>query len=235
MGSFFVPWTGHSGARPGALWIVAAILGCSGAPSATQPVTPSPGTPPPPASPGTTVVSDEFDRSTLGTSWSIQTNTGGVVSLVGGDLGTGSGSLLIVSYVGSSLPPDQFSEVRLSTAYDNGAMKGVQVFVRRQGAVGVTAWRYGFHYYNPSGKYTLKYDGGPTTGTDFLQEVAGSPPQPGDVLRIEVRGTTLKGLVNGVEVARATDGRLSGGLAGIAINPARASPRVVARWSGGGL
>lgn len=187
----------------------------------------------PPATP--VIVTDDFDRTALGPSWSIQANTGATVSLMSGDFGVGSANLLIASYIGSVLPPDQFSEAELSPAFDGTALKGVQVFVRRQDGPGVTPWRYGFYFNATTGFYTIKYDGGPTAQTDFMREVVGAPPLAGDVIRIEVRGTLIRGLLNGVEVTRVNDGRLTAGLAGLAFNPSRIAPRIVTRWKGGGL
>ncbi len=221
------------------MWLVTSgVLACSGEVAAptSLPLGPNPPVPPIPPVPKVPIlVIDDFDRASLGAAWSIQPNTGAVVSLGNGDLGTGSGNLLIASYIGAVFPGDQFSEAEFSAAYDNSALKGVQVFVRRQDGPGVTPWRYGFYYNGPTQKWTIKYDGGPTAGTDFMREIAGAPPAPGDVIRIEARGTLLRGLLNGVEVARVTDARLTSGLAGVAINPWRAAPRTVARWTGGSL
>lgn len=207
----------------------ATVIACSSGPIA-------PTVSPPDSVPVTPiVVSDDFDRTTLGPSWSIQPNTGATVSLSNGDFGVGSANLLIASYVGSTLPPDQFSEAELSPAFDGSALKGVQVFVRRQEGPGITPWRYGFYFNAPTGFYTIKYDGGPTAQTDFMREVAGAPPVAGDVIRIEIRGTLIRGLLNGAEVARVNDGRLTSGQAGLAFNPSRIAPRIVTRWRGGGL
>ena len=103
--------------------------------------------------------------------------------------------------------------------------------MRRQ-ATGVP-WRYGFHFEPTLGSYLLKYDGGPSV---ILASRPGSHFLPGDVVRIEARGSTLRCFLNGVLILTATHSALTGGAVGVGINPLEA-PALYAfeSWRGGEL
>jgi len=128
-----------------------------------------------------------------------------------------------------------------------------QVYVRRRTN---DLARYGFHFNdeNEDGtgianpRWEIKYDGVPTAQTRILASVPATMPQPGDTLRIEVRGTSpvlIKGFHNGMEVISATDSAhqriTASGVVGMVSRVRRggftAPPNspVFAGWRGGSL
>lgn len=181
--------------------------------------------------------SDAFERAALGPSWSVHAGTPGIVA--GSDLGLLAGSIAILSWTGP-LPADQFSEAEVAAGIDARMQR--QVFVRRRAP---DSARYAFHYnlgVSPQ-RWELKYDGVPTPQTRLLATaLTPGGPVSGDVIRIEARGSTLRGYKNGRLVLQAQDTaaqRIVGGAAGAAFvlmgeSVARPSP-VFERWAGGGL
>jgi hypothetical protein len=143
------------------------------------------------------------------------------------DLGMGPGpqGFFLVNWVGSVFSADQYCEATLPSDVEPGWAHMVYVRWRQSDAA-----RYGFVYDNDSAKATFgqwifKYDGVPPAQTRIIASADGVQPQPGDRLRVEVRGFTLRGYHNGTMVLEATDTdgtRISDGLTGLA-----------ARWSNG--
>ena len=181
----------------------------------------------PPVGSGTLV--DEFDRVALGADWRVQSRGAAVIRT--GDVSSASARLMIATFVGRRFPADQFSEVTSSAAFTNTGVRGIQIFVRRNEA---TRQRYGFFLDNATNRYHLKVDGG-SPGVDLVDAPAPALLQPNDVIRIEVSGDLLRGLVNGVEVLSVRDARLTGGQPGFVVNPTAVVPRVVGSWRGGGV
>jgi len=120
----------------------------------------------------------------------------------------------------------------------------VQAFVRRQNDTGA---RYGFHWNGDPGKsvWEIKYDGVPTPQVRILETSNAAPAvQPGDVMRIEVRGNLIEGFLNGILIISATDmdpsAILSTGRPGTTYRFAKESPAVtptpvVESWNAGDL
>jgi hypothetical protein len=192
---------------------------------------------------------DDFERATLGSDWNVVfPASGSQVRIVGNsDLGMAAGpqGFFIVEWAGSEFSADQFSEVTLPEDVDPDWLH--QPFVRRRDSDNA---RYGFGYDgDPSqvnyGDWYFKYDGVPTVDTRMIETApADVVPGPGDVLRVEVEGFTLRGYYNGDLVLETTDqdaGRIADGRPGIAARWAAgngATPetvRVVESWSGGSL
>jgi hypothetical protein len=114
--------------------------------------------------------------------------------------------------------------------------RGLQAFIRQQ--VSGTPWRYGCHYFSNTRTYQIKYDGGPGTETRLVDESGQEPlPVPGDRIRIEAVGTTIRCYVNGQLKLQGVDGALSGGAIGFVIglnSGATELPRrIVGSWTGG--
>lgn len=194
---------------------------------------------------GTTVFSDNFERSTLGTNWSVVFGSAGIVN--NSDLGFQSVSPAgIVSWTGSTLSADQFSEGLISSNKVKNML--TQVSVRRRSSDGA---RYAFHYNEGPNVvapgWEIKYDGVPTAQTRILATNRTPPaPKPGDRLRLEVRNSnpvSLKGYLNGVLVLSATDSSASRVLNGspslvyrLQLNTTTTYPTAVwESWTGGSL
>lgn len=187
---------------------------------------------------GPITAADDFERidGPLGPNWVDQN---GNLAIQSGEVGMVSlGGSSLARWGGNAFGPDQFSEVVVGTLDGNtfDFFRGLQVYVRMQ--LQGTAWRYGFHYFSNTRTYQIKYDGGPSADTRILAETGVEPlPVPGDRLRIEMVGSTIRCYVNDQLTLQATDGALSGGAIGfvIGLNPgSTALPRrIVASWSGG--
>ena len=179
--------------------------------------------------------SDSFERAELGSSWTVHVGVPGTVA--GSDLGLLSGSIAILSWA-APLPADQFSEAEIAEAIDPRMQR--QVFVRRRAS---DSARYALHYnlgVSPQ-RWELKYDGVPPSQTRLLATAASpSGPVPGDVIRIEAEGETLRGYKNGRMVIQAADTssqRIVAGAPGMAFvligaSVSRPAP-VFERWRGG--
>jgi len=190
---------------------------------------------------------DNFERATLGSGW---TRYGGSQAEIvnGHDLGAPDPSIwCFVVWTASTFDADQFSEVVTAAVKPDSLL--TQVYVRQR--VSDLA-RYGFHFNDENTttnipRWEIKYDGVPTAQTRILAAAPATMPVPGDVLRIEVRGTdpvTIAGFHNGVQVISASDSahqritttgpagmvsRLSGGKTAPPNSP------IFASWKGGTL
>lgn len=181
------------------------------------------------------IVSDDFERASLGPGWRVHLGNPGIVG--GSDLGILSGAFALLSWA-AAVPPDQFSEVQLSPNSDE-VDKGVFVRRRADGA------RYQFHFdtngtpAEPQPHWQIKYDGVPTAQTRILvSNFSTRAPVPGDVLRIEAQGRELRGYLNGKLVLSAQDAANSAGTAGVALlelGGVTAPMAIVERWLGGRL
>lgn len=165
-------------------------------------------------------VSDDFERASLGSNWTVRFpvpdngGPGGAAQngIIGSsDLGTtnGANSFSIVERTAETFAADQYAEGRISSEA-NTSTWAFQIFGRRRSSDGA---RYGFHYDNdptqiPYGRFCIKYDG---VASNLTRVIAQGPvdfvnvPQPGDALRIEIRGYTIRALWNGIVVLEATD------------------------------
>ncbi len=194
---------------------------------------------------------DDFERATLGSNWAIRfpnPDTGGQVRIVdNSDLGMGPGpqGFFLVNWVGSTFAADQYCEATIPA--DVTADWAHQVYVRWRSSDGA---RYGFGYNNDPGQpqfgmWYFKYDGVPSAQTRVFATVnATQTPQPGDTLRVEVRGYELRGYLNGTLVLMATDvdpSRIAAGETGLAARwatgnqPTDDAAKVWEAWSGGSL
>ncbi len=175
-------------------------------------------------------VLDDFERESLGPDWAVifpPPPNDQVAIIDGSDLGMlpGPQGFFLVNYRGETFGPDQFCEATIPL--DVVGDWAHQVYVRwrpRDGA------RYGFGYDNDPGQeffgsWYFKYDGVPSAQTRVFATAPGVLPQPGDVLRVEVEGLSLRGYHNGRLVLEATDTDPSQILDG--------EPGLAARWATG--
>src|SRR5437016_4422102 len=144
---------------------------------------------------------DDFERPSLGTNW---TRLGGSSAEIvnGHDLGVPNTVGCAVSWSASTFLADQFSETVL--AQDKPPNMLTQVYVRMRST---DRARYGFHFNGDPGnsRWEIKFDGVPTAQTRILASVPGLPPVPGDTVRIEAYGSTIRGYLNGQVLLTSVD------------------------------
>ena len=205
------------------------LAGCGGGDPA------APGPPPPMSD----AISDDFERAALGGNWTIF--NGDVAIINNSDIGvrTRTTTLLglgIAAWSGTTFAADQFSEAVISLDVNPSA--DLQVFVRRRQSDGL---RYGFFWQagTSGGEWALKLDGG-MPGI-VLVTVPTAKPLPGDTIRIEVQGNSLRGFHNGQQVISTMDSMLTeSGQPGMALNIARVPDSALPTpmfesWRGGSL
>jgi hypothetical protein len=196
--------------------------------------------------------SDDFERATLGSNWTIvYPAAGNQVQIIGNsDLGMvpGPEGFFLVNWTGSPFAADQWSEAVIPA--DAAAGWAYQPYVRWRAS---DRARYGFgldndpgqtQYYN---KWYFKYDGVAGSETRMFglaDNTTGRQPGPGDTLRVEIRGYTLYGYWNGQLMTTATDtvaNRIANGVPGLAArvangNQAITQPaKVWESWAAGSL
>lgn len=205
--------------------MILAVLTLAGATSATAP------------GPAEDSVVDDFFREDLGRNWTVYNGQVGIIGRRGIGVVSRRGPMLglgIVAYSAAAFRADQFSEAVISRDRDPAML--VQVFVRRRQA---DAQRYGFHWrpLSGEGQWEIKRDGGPAA--PVLTAVPGAQPMPGDTIRIEVRGSVIRGFHNGRRIATAVDPLLTdAGQPGMVFNiyaVTRFPSPAVERWTGGSL
>jgi hypothetical protein len=219
-----------SGASRAALLALALGPGCGDSPTGHTQTPPQASPSPPPA---LSQAVDDFERPLLGPNWTVYSDDVGIVNA--SDLGVLSrGQLGIAAWSASRFSADQFCEAEVSS--DADLRGGVQVFVRRRSS---DRQRYGFHWNPRDRRWEIKRDGGPAA--PVLVTGGGSPLAPGDTIRVEAVGTTLRGFRNGALVLTASDSVITeAGEPGIAINlnlepVARFPAPFVEIWRGGSL
>jgi len=195
--------------------------------------------------------SDDFERATLGSNWFISFPTSGAqVQILGNsDLGMTAGpqGFFLANWVGTTFAADQYCEAVIPL--DVAPNWAHQVYVRRRSS---DAARYGFGFDNDSTqvqyykKWYFKYDGvaGPQTRYFGVVDSGPQAPQPGDTLRVEIVGFTLRGYWNGRLMTSATDtvaGRIINGVPGLAARVANGNQAITQNakvwesWRGGTL
>ena len=176
-------------------------------------------------------VFDDFERAELGGDWAVvfpPAPNDQVAIIDDSDLGMlpGPQGFFLVNWRATVFAADQYCEASIPTDVTDGWAH--QVYVRWRESDGA---RYGFGYNNDPGQeffgsWYFKYDGVPSEQTRVFATAPGdAPPAPGDDLRVEVEGFTLRGYHNGVLVLEATDddpSRIDEGEVGLA-----------ARWATG--
>ena len=193
---------------------------------------------------------DDFERTTLGGSWTIvyPPAPNDQVRIIGGsDLGMGPGpqGFFLVNRTAPMFAADQFCEATIPLNVTAGWAH--QVYVRWRAS---DRARYGFGYNNDPGQasfgdWYFKYDGVPTVDTRYFATAPATvTPQPGDTIRLEIRGYTLRGYLNGTLVLEATDTdatKIADGPPGLAARWANGNTqtsidvRVWESWAGGSL
>ncbi len=144
---------------------------------------------------------DNFNRASLGPNWSFNVN-----SLVINASTTCRGGTAIAHNAGFynvvGWPADQYSQVKIASLND------VVGAVCRAGAAGVDT----FYVFLSGGVQTQirKHLAGIETTL-----ITGAPASVGDVLRLEVKGQTLTGYVNGVKRLTVSDSSIASGSAGL--------------------
>ena len=197
------------------------------------------------------VASDDFERGSLGPDWAIvypPTPPNDQVRILdSSDLGMGPGpeGFFLVNWTRRAFSPDQFCEATIPTDVTPGWAHMVYVRWRASDRA-----RYGFVYDNDPdqpnfGDWIFKYDGVPGPETRIIASApAAVTPQPGDTLRVEVVGYTLRGYLNGTLVLEATDAdptMIADGVPGLAARwatgnqPTTVAAKVWESWSGGSL
>jgi hypothetical protein len=179
---------------------------------------------------------DDFEQKKLGSNWTIYSGNVGVIDH--SDIGIISKSnkmrgLGIVAWNATVFSANQYSEAVISLDKEQSVLQ--QVFVRRRKRDGQ---RYGFHWNSAHhGRWELKRDGG--KGAPVLATIPAASPAPGDTIRIEVVGNSIKGFHNDVEVLSASDSLLmEPGQAGMAfsVRYIKSFPApIIEEWSGGSL
>lgn len=170
---------------------------------------------------------DDFERSALGDDWLVQGGSPGIIG--GSDLGVVAGGIARLAWTGSVFEADQFCEAVVASGF-NGT-NSVQLTVRM--TVGVNGG-YSLRYAQGGGGLQLRRDAG--AGVE-LGSVGGVNLVTGDTIRIEVEGSTIRGIVNGVVRITASDAMLTGGTVGMTFAPAAGTTPAAyfESWSGGSL
>lgn len=196
------------------------------------------------------MATDDFERATLGPDWTVifPPAPNDQVRIIGGsDLGMGPGpqGFFLVNYTARAFTADQFGEATIPL--DVNPQWIHQVYVRSRAS---DRARYGFGYNGDPGQPTFgdwyfKYDGVPSAQTRvFATAPAPMAPRPGDRIRVEIVGYTLRGYWNGTLVLEATDtdaSKIAGGVPGLAARWATGNTattvdvKVWESWSGGSL
>ena len=167
---------------------------------------------------------DDFERPSLGDNWDIFSGPLGIVD--SSDLGALGPGIGMAGWQGSAFGADQFSEGVLATGWNPA--DSVQLQVRFNGQTGA---RYGFRRFG-SGGLELRYING--AANVLLASISGAAVTPGDTMRIEVVGATIRGLINGAVVLTGTDRNLTSGAAGVAVSAQGPTPAAFFEsWSGG--
>ncbi len=193
---------------------------------------------------------DDFERAELGADWVVvfpEPPNDQVRILGDSDLGMGPGpqGFFLVNWTARAFSADQFCEASIPSDATPGWV--YMVYVRWRAA---DRARYGFAYNGDPGQPTygdwiFKYDGVPSDETRvFANQPAAVTPEPGDTLRVEIVGYTLRGYLNDTLVLEATDTdatRIADGVPGLAArwatgNQATDEPATVwESWSGGSM
>lgn len=166
-------------------------------------------------------ISDDFTRASLGANWTVPAGAS-QCGIVGGDslgMAAGAGSFFLATWTGTKFFANQWCEAQISPSAPPSDPYSVSSYLEqlyvRCGAGGGP--RYGFGYDGDPlqvnfGDWIFKYDGVPTPQTRvFASTPALVLPVPGDTLRLEIVGYTLKGYLkqlgssNYVKVLEGTD------------------------------
>jgi hypothetical protein len=189
-------------------------------------------------------VSDDFERASLGTNWTLYFGNGSVEIVNNSDLGfpANNSAFCLAGWTADTFAANQFSEIIISINRPDSV--ATQAFVRRRSADGA---RYGFHWNNNfGGRWEIKYDGVPSVQTRLLASVTGTAPIPGDTLRTEISVMTIRGYVNGTLILQVTDTAFatsnpidSTGVPGLAFVYGATAPvfpaAIIEHWNGGDL
>lgn len=167
---------------------------------------------------GLNTASDDFNRAALGTTnWQQQSGIGGgsgfsgLVVISGSVAAAASGADdAAVRWIGSAFSVNQYSQATIKTVA--GWSDDAQVAVRCQVTDNLPGC-YSFSA-NPGGGYFRLYRVGNDRSFNTLATYTHAPADD-DVIRIEVNGNGITGLVNGVPVLTATDTTFGAGQPGI--------------------
>jgi hypothetical protein len=184
------------------------------------------------------LASDSFIRGSypqnpLNTHWQATgTNPAFQVASVGVCQAASASTDCVMNNIAVSWPPDQYSEITVSPTWmnDNGYMGPV---VRSSGPGGTAGSYYACWFGNPTtdGSYYLRYY------NNGLQATLHSAPitiAAGDVLRLEIQGTTLVLKRNGSVLTTQTDANLASGNPGMFIGTGNhVDSEQISLWAGG--
>lgn len=156
-------------------------------------------------------------------SWSI--NSGSFVIQGNAVTPTGAGVECLARWNADTFSNDQYSQCVAAILATGGVQAGVAVRVSTSGA----ATGYGAYWDN-----TTAYIWKNVAGTWTQLGATVSPPAAGQVVRLEVSGTTLTLKYNGVTQATRTDGDITSGAAGLSGYSSGGSG-YLDDWEGGNL
>jgi hypothetical protein len=169
--------------------------------------------------------SDNFQRASLGSNWSVPAGSFAISGNVDVMPTGAAGARSLAYYNAVTWPNDQYSQCTITNLGSSPNDIGPAV---RVGASGTNAYCF---YYDNGIFYLFKIVAGTVT---VLQQVGGTLAIY-DVLRLEVLGTTLTAKRNGTQILTATDSDLASGNAGLNGFGGASSPQHAAPWSGGSL
>jgi hypothetical protein len=177
------------------------------------------------------VVTDGFGRpdGPIGPNW--QDLYEEPMMIVGGRLVDPSGA----SYAGgywkaNAFAPDQFSQATVIDATGDDH----EVDARMQGDGVLNRAYYYMFWVAPTGVVKIGYFSEDAAATKTINDFSAGvtvAKTAGSVMRIEVRGATVHGFINGVEVLTATDTTLAGGAPGLGVH----ATSQLGDWSGGNI
>ncbi len=172
-----------------------------------------------------TYVTDDFERASLGSNWTLQTGNAGIAN--SSDLGILAGAFDVAYWAPTVFGADQYTEITVSSNKVSNVM--CQACVRRRASDNA---RYAFHWDDDAGDseptpmWAIKYDGVPTPDVVLLvSDTTRAPLVNGDVLRLEARGQSpvnLKAYLNGRLILEANDSattRIASGQPSVGMRP----------------
>jgi len=184
---------------------------------------------------GSTIVSDNFNRANetpLAAPWAKILSTAGTLNIAGNVVVASNSNIdAQYYYTGITVGPDEFSQAAISVSGGNSSDVGYGVAVRTSLGTAKTYYRLVVNKLASNNIELGKF----INGTYTMLTRRTTSWTDGDVLRLEVAGSTLKIYQNSTQLgADVTDASISSGGVGIAYS-AQVSGGSIDNWSGGDL